>query len=102
APHRVAPALLPVPRTGITSQVYAATVKEQTACVRAGATTTVNVTYALVPTSGKLWTGVSNAPGANTMLGIAPASVAATGSSSADVATNTGGSDGFTFDKDGN
>jgi sugar lactone lactonase YvrE len=60
------------------------------------------VIYALVPTSGKLWTGVSNAPGDATMLGFAPASLAATGSSPADVVTNTGGSDGFTFDKAGN
>ena len=44
----------------------------------------------------------SNAPLDATMLGFAPASVAATGSSPADVVTNTGGSDGFTFDKDGN
>jgi sugar lactone lactonase YvrE len=101
-PHKVTAAPVTAPQAGITSQVFAATVKEQTACVSAGATTTVSVTYALVPTSGKLWTGVSNAPGANTMLGFAPASVAATGSAMADVATNTGGSDGFTFDKEGN
>ena len=101
-PHKVTAAPVTVPQTGITSQVFAATVKEQTACVKAGATTTVNVTYALVPTSGKLWAGVSNAPGGATMLGFAPASVAATGIASADVVANTGGSDGFTFDKDGN
>jgi hypothetical protein len=101
-PHKVTAAPVTVPQAGLTSQVFAATVKEQTACVKAGATTTVNVTYALVPTSGKLWAGVSNAPLGATMLGFAPASVAATGSSSADVVTNTGGSDGFTFDKDGN
>jgi sugar lactone lactonase YvrE len=101
-PHKVTAAPVTAPQAGITSQVFAATVKEQTACVKAGATTTVNVTYALVPTSGTLWTGVSNAPLGATMVGFAPASVAATGSSSADVVTNTGGSDGFTFDKDGN
>jgi sugar lactone lactonase YvrE len=101
-PHKVTAAPVTVPQPGITSQVFAATVKEQTACVKAGATTTVNVTYALVPTSGMLWAGVSNAPLDATMLGFAPASVAATGTSSADVVTNTGGSDGFTFDKDGN
>jgi sugar lactone lactonase YvrE len=62
----------------------------------------VNVVYALVPTSGKLWAGVGDAPDGSTMLGFAPASVAATGSASADVAANTGGSDGFTFDRAGN
>ena len=36
------------------------------------------------------------------MLGFAPASVAASRTSSADVAANTGGSDGFTFDRAGN
>jgi sugar lactone lactonase YvrE len=101
-PHKITAAPVTVPQSSITSQVFAATVKEQTACVSAGATTTVNVTYALVPTSGKLWTGVSSAPGGATLLGFAPASLATTGSSPADVVTNTGGSDGFTFDRDGN
>jgi sugar lactone lactonase YvrE len=101
-PHKVTAAPVTAPQAGITSQVFAATVKEQTACVEAGVTTTVNVTYALVPTSGKLWTGVSNAPVGATMLGFGPASVAASGSATADVVTNTGGSDGFTFDRDGN
>jgi sugar lactone lactonase YvrE len=101
-PHKVTAAPVTAPQEGITSQVYAATVKQQTVCVNAGATTTVSVSYALVPTSGKLWMGVSNAPAGATMLGFAPASVATTGSATADVVANTGGSDGFTFDKDGN
>jgi len=100
--HKVTAAPVTVPQAGITSQVFAATVAEQTACVHAGATTTVTVTYALVPTSGKLWMGVSNAPANATMLGYTSASVAATGAATADVVANTGGSDGFTFDRDGN
>jgi sugar lactone lactonase YvrE len=100
--HKVTAAPVTVPQTAITSQVFAATVAEQTACVRAGAATTVTVTYAPVATSGKLWMGVSNAPAEATMLGYTPASVAATGAASAAVVTNTGGSDGFTFDRDGN
>jgi sugar lactone lactonase YvrE len=82
--------------------VFAATVDQPTACVRAGARTIVNVTYALVPTSGKLWAGVSNAAANATMLGFAAGSVAASGTASAAVVANTGGSDGFTFDRDGN
>jgi len=67
-----------------------------------GATTVVNVQYALVPTSGKLWAGVSNAPRDFTMFGFEPAAVAAGGMTAADVSANTGGSDGFTFDRAGN
>src|SRR5262249_9719797 len=91
-PHKVTAAPVTSPQAGITSQVFAASVKEQMACVKAGAVTTVNVTYALVPTSGKLWTGVSNAPLNASMLGFGPASVAATGSATADIVANTGGS----------
>jgi sugar lactone lactonase YvrE len=101
-PHAITAAPAAVPQAGITSQVYAATIDHPDACVRAGETTVVNVTYALVPTSGKLWAGVSNAPLGATMLGFAPASVSATRSARADVVTDTGGSDGFTFDRDGN
>jgi sugar lactone lactonase YvrE len=100
-PHMITPARVTAPQTGITSQVFEGTVDRPKACVRAGATTVVTVTYALVPTSGKLWAGVGNAPDDSTMLGFAPASVAATGTTAADVATNTGGSDGFTFDRAG-
>jgi sugar lactone lactonase YvrE len=101
-PHAVHAHPVTSPQSGITSQVFAATVDQSTACVRAGATTFVNVTYALVPTSGKLWAGVSNAPANATMLGFTPSSVAATGTASAAIVANTGGSDGFTFDRDGN
>jgi sugar lactone lactonase YvrE len=101
-PHAVSAARVTTPQTGITSLVYEATIDHPTACVHAGKTTVVTVNYALVPTSGKLWAGVSNAPGGATMLGFAPDSVAANGSASAEVAANTGGSDGFTFDRAGN
>jgi sugar lactone lactonase YvrE len=101
-PHTVTAAPTITQQSGITSQVYQATIDHPTVCVHAGATTMVNVRYALVPTSGKLWAGVSNAPGGATMLGFTPASVAATGMASADIVANTGGSDGFTFDRAGN
>jgi sugar lactone lactonase YvrE len=71
-------------------------------CVRAGQTTTVNVRYTAIPSSGMLWTGASNTPSTATLLGYAPATVAASGSATAAVAANTFGSDGFTFDPLGN
>ena len=101
-PHRVIADRVTSPQTGITAQVFEASVDRPSACVRAAATSVVNVTYALVPTSGKLWVGVGNAPDDSTMLGFDPASVTATRTSAADVAANTGGSDGFTFDRAGN
>jgi sugar lactone lactonase YvrE len=101
-PHAVTAARVTTPQTALTSQVYEATIDQPTACVHAGATTVVKVTYALVPTSGKLWSGVSNAPGGATMLAFTPNSVAATGTAPADIVANTGGSDGFTFDRAGN
>ena len=100
--HKVTADRVTTPQSGITSQVYEATIDRPNACVHPGATTIVNVTYALVPTSGKLWVGIGNAPDDSTMLGFGPASVASTGSPAADVAANTGGSDGFTFDRAGN
>ena len=48
--HTVTAAPVTVPQAGITSQVFAASVAEQTACVRAGETTTVNVS---LPKDGK-------------------------------------------------
>lgn len=101
-PHMVTAERVTTPQTGITSQAFEGTVDRPTACVKAGATEVVNVTYALIPTSGKLWLGASNTPTGATMLGFLPGSVAATGTTTADVVTNTGGSDGFTFDKAGN
>src|SRR5262245_40028929 len=89
-------------QSGITSLVLEGTVDRPNACVRAGETTVVTVTYAPVPTSGKLWVGISNGPGDASMLGFTPAAVAITQTSAAAVAANTGGSDGFTFDRDGN
>lgn len=69
-------------------------------CVRAGQTTVVTVTYAVIASSGKLWAG--NTGAGKEMLGFAAASVAATGSHVADVSAGTQGSDGFTFDAAGN
>ena len=101
-PHMVTAARVTTANAGITSDAYEGTVDNPNPCVKAGATTVVNVTYKLIPTSGVLWLGVSNAAAGATMLGYLPASVAASGTVLADAVTNTGGSDGFTFDKAGN
>ena len=81
---------------------YTPTIDVQSPCVRAGQVTTVHVSYALIPTSGKLWLGASNTPAGATLLGYGPASLTATGTAAAAVAADTGGSDGFTFDPYGN
>jgi sugar lactone lactonase YvrE len=90
--------------TAIVRNAYGATLDSSTACVRAGQTTTVRAAYLPIPTSGKLWFGTSNAPEpANaTLLGFSPASVAVTATHAADRVTNTAGSAGFAFDRDGN
>ena len=81
---------------------YTPTVDVASPCVRAGQVTTVHVSYTPIATSGKVWLGASNTPASATLLGYTPASVAATGSATAAVAADTGGSDGFTFDANGN
>jgi sugar lactone lactonase YvrE len=81
---------------------YTPTIDDANPCVRAGATTTVNVTYAPIETSGLVWTGVSNGAPSATLLGYDPATVATTGSALAAILADTAGSDGFTFDPFGN
>jgi sugar lactone lactonase YvrE len=81
---------------------YSPTIDVPQPCVHAGASTTVNVTYAPIASSGKLWFGASNAVVAGTMFGYTPTSVAGTNTTAAEVAADTHGSDGFTFDALGN
>jgi len=87
--------------TEVVRTAYSPTVDVSSPCVRPGQTTTVNVSYAPIPSSGLVWMGVSNAPPA-TLLGYDPATIGASGSATAAVAANTFGSDGFTFDPFGN
>jgi sugar lactone lactonase YvrE len=81
---------------------YTPTIDVAMPCVRAGQTTTVNVSYTDIATSGRLWVGASNAPASNTLLGFDPGDVAVSGSALAAIAADTAGSDGFTFDVQGN
>jgi hypothetical protein len=81
---------------------YTPTVDDPTPCVTAGAVTTVHVTYALIQTSGLVWTGLENGASASTLGGYDPVDVSATGNALAAVLANAHGSDGFTFDDLGN
>jgi len=87
---------------GMVRTAYQPTVDNPNPCVLAGQVTTVNVAYALIPTSGLLWAGAENTPSTATLLGYDPASIAASGTAVAAVAADTAGSGGFTFDKYGN
>ena len=100
--YDVAAARVAEASTGIARTAYEPSVDEPVPCVRAGQTTTVNVTYAPIATSGRLWVGLGSAPSTATLLGYAAASVAATGTVAAEVAANTGGAGGFAFDRAGN
>jgi len=80
---------------------YTPTVDVPSPCVRAGQATIVNVAYAPIPSSGLLWLGSSATPSPATLLGFDPVTIVTSGSSSAAVAANTFGSDGFTFDVEG-
>jgi sugar lactone lactonase YvrE len=86
----------------IVRSAYMPTVDNPAPCVQAGHTTTVNVTYTPILTSDTLWLGASNTSSGATLLGYDPAMLAASGTVAAAVAANTAGSDGFTFDLDGN
>jgi sugar lactone lactonase YvrE len=81
---------------------YTPIIDEPNPCVRAGEVTTVHVTYAIIDTSGVVWTGLSNGPSTASLLGFDPATVTASASTLAVVAADTHGADGFTFDAFGN
>ncbi len=81
--------------------VYEATVSTSTACVSNGQTTTVNVTYAPIPTSNKLWALNGNG-GNGSMLGFASALLTQSGAPPATVTASGPGGGSVAFDKDGN
>jgi hypothetical protein len=86
----------------IVRSVYTATVSAATEDVVCGSSDlrTVNVTYALIPSSNKLWIGSENSD-SNT-LGYASATLAATGTKDADITATTAGSLPGAFDRAGN
>jgi hypothetical protein len=82
----------PIVRTVYTAQPLSACITGDMA---------VTLTYAAVPTSGKLWVG--NATGGTApFLGFASASILTSGAPAATIAADTTGSGGFAFDKAGN
>jgi hypothetical protein len=81
---------------------YTPDVDDPSPCVRAGQTTTVNVHYVRIASSGSLWVGASNTPSGATLLAYDPLDIDSSGSPAAAVAAVTHGSDGFTFDALGN
>ena len=92
--YEVAAARVAEATTGIARTAFEPSVDEPVPCVRAGQTTTVNVTFAPIATSGRLWVGLGSAPATATLLGYAAGSVAATGTVAAEIAANTGGAGG--------
>jgi sugar lactone lactonase YvrE len=79
---------------------YAGTADRASYCVKPGKVTTATITYALIPSSGKLW--VDNSLKDALMVGYAPAALGASGAPAATAAAKTTGGDGFTFDRKGN
>ncbi|HEX7663833.1 MAG TPA: hypothetical protein VF407_04960 [Polyangiaceae bacterium] len=84
----------------IVRTAYKPTVSAATAQVCDGQTVNVTVSYALIPTSNKLWWG--NQDGTDATLGYSSANLAATGSPAADVAASTDNAVAGEFDPEGN
>jgi hypothetical protein len=86
----------------IVRSVYTATVSAASEPVVCGGSdvAAVSVTYALVPTSNKLWVGSENSD--NDTFGYASSSLAATATKDPDVIASTAGALPGAFDRDGN
>ena len=101
-PHAVTAARVTSPQTGITSQVFAARSSVPTACVRAGATTDRQRDLCAGPDQrqalGRRRQRARRFDDARVRARVGRRHA----DSVADVAANTGGSDGFTFDRAGN
>lgn len=87
----------------IVRTVYSATISVSgPTCVATGATQTVTVTYATIPTSNKIWVQTSNGPDGRNTVGISSSGLAATGAPSAAAAVDTPNGRHVVFDRDGN
>ncbi|MEO6419510.1 MAG: hypothetical protein ABIP39_08905 [Polyangiaceae bacterium] len=84
----------------IVRKAYKATVSTTSTTICDGQTATIDVTYALIPTSNKLWWGSSNS--ANGTLGYASTALASTGAPEATIGADTDGHLPGAFDRDGN
>ncbi len=85
----------PIVRTAYAPSVSLATVQ---VCDATGPVA-VSVTYAPIPSSGKLWVGNANA--SNELLGYASGGLGASGSPAATIGASVKGGRGFAFDRDG-
>lgn len=85
----------------IVRTAYRPTPAPSPVCVREGQSTQLTVTFAPIPSSGKLWTS-NGSGGSAPLLGFAADLLGTSGSPTATVAAQTGGSEGSAFDLDGN
>lgn len=82
---------------------YSASVSGSPACVRNGQATTLNVSYAQIPSSNKLWLDNGNPPsGSSPLLGFAASLLGSTATQSPSVSAGTVNLRDLTFDPDGN
>jgi sugar lactone lactonase YvrE len=84
----------------IVRKAYLARVSTPVLCVGGARAESVDVTYAEIASSNKLW--LTNANGANPLLGFASASLGATGSPAATVSAAAPSGRGVAFDREGN
>ena len=83
----------------IVRSIYVPTVAEESFCLGAGASHTIRVTYAPIPSSNKLWgTNASDAE----LMGFDAASLGATGAVDASVAADINVGGDIAFDREGN
>ena len=85
----------------IVRQAYDAAVSPDQVCIGDGTTETSTATYALIPTSNKLWVG-SQGSGINNTVSYAATSLTATATVAATTVNTTKGHSGFAIDTHGN
>lgn len=85
----------------IVRTVYAPTISAGQVCVGSAAQT-ATVTYAVVPTSNKIWFATSNAPNMANLQGFTSAQLMAAGTPDGTIASKAGSGRQLLFDKNGN
>lgn len=97
--YKVTAGLVMGPADAVVRTVYSATIDQADFCLAANSKSSVNVTYAPLPTSSKLWmTNNSTAQ----LLGYAEASLTATGSPAATTSVQAAAGKAIAFDNQGN
>lgn len=100
--HDVTAAVVAGPDEGIVREAYRGVAVPESPCVKAGKTTTVTVTYSVVPSSHRLWTSHGNATG--NFVAFDGGLLAASGAPAATAVVGGGMTNprGIAFDRDGN